>query len=74
MGKNKPAKETTFTMNEVETQRAKDFCNRHRHHTVHMTAGEAFEFTFMPSMIGDVVSVRCLSCGEREDVTDLDKF
>ncbi len=76
MGKEKSQKaETmTFTFNEVETAAAKTFCTEHLKHARHMSAGEAFRFIIMPTMLGDFISVQCLSCGECKDVTDPDKF
>ena len=76
MGKQskKEVETTTFTLNKVETARAQKFCEEHLKHARHMTAGEAFQFVFMPTMIGTVCSVRCLSCGAEENITDWDQF
>lgn len=75
MGNTERQKTTTFEMDAVETERANAFCNRHRAHAVMTSAGEAFMFGFIPTMLGgECVSVTCLACGETEDITDLDKF
>ena len=63
-----------FEMTEKETAAANAFCEEHLAHARHMSAGEAFQFIFMPTFLGDGVSVRCLTCGEVKDITDTEKF
>lgn len=64
----------TFRLNEVETKRAKTFCALHMMHVAHMPAGEAFCFKFIPTHIGIVAILQCMTCNEHIDLTDYENF
>lgn len=63
----------TFEFNEEETAAAKKFCTEHLKHVRHMSAGEAFQFIITPTMLGNMIAVYCLSCGQTQDVTYINK-
>lgn len=63
-----------FQMTEEEMHLADGFCAEHQKcHGQGRTAGEAFQFTFVPSMLGNLVRVTCMGCGQSKDITDYDK-
>jgi len=55
-----------FELNEVETKRANIFKNKHyRKHKADRRA-----ITFFPTGIGNCVTIQCLICCEKKDITD----
>ena len=65
---------TTFELNEVETLRLRKFCDEHRKHARHVTAGEMIRVIFTPTMLGTISEVQCFTCGKVEDLTDYDQW
>ena len=74
MGKNKNPETVSFELSAMETARLRKFCDEHRKHANHMSAGEMIRVSFMPTMLGNVSEVQCLSCGAVEDLTDYDEW
>lgn len=72
--KQQEAKTVTFEMTAAEAAAADAFCQEHNKHALKMSAGEAYQFIFTPTMLGDCVAVRCLTCGKIQDITDIEKF
>ena len=70
-----------FKLNDVESQRARDFINEHRktcHHSFRNNnlpaTGEHFYFKIVPGGLGIGVCVGCLYCKIEQDVTDIDSW
>ena len=60
-----------FKLNEEEEKLAKKFMDEHLHPDVKKgPIGGSLAFTFIPTYIGDAVSVKCLICGKKENITD----
>ncbi len=64
----------TFGVNEVENQRMAKFCEEHHKHAHAGSAGEYVRVFFMPTGLGNIVNIQCLTCGAVEDVTDYDAW
>lgn len=64
----------TFGVNEVENQRMAKFCEEHHKHAHVGSAGEYVRVFFMPTGLGNIVKIQCLTCGAVEDVTDYDAW
>lgn len=64
----------TFGVNEVENQRMAKFCEEHHKHAHAGSAGEYVRVFFMPTGLGNIVNIQCLTCGAVEDVTDYDSW
>ena len=64
----------TFGVNEVENQRMAKFCEEHHKHAHAGVAGEYVRVLFMPTGLGNIVGIQCLTCGAVEDVTDYDAW
>jgi hypothetical protein len=60
-----------FTLNELESARAREFQEEHRerHGRSKAAIGGRFTFEINVSSIGNFVVIRC-ACGERRDLTD----
>ena len=65
---------STFGVNEVENQRMARFCEKHHEHAHAGAAGEYVRVFFMPTGLGNIVQIQCLTCGAVEDVTDYDAW
>ena len=57
-------------LNAVETERMRQFVAEHKKHARHLVFGELIKVGFVPSTIGTLSEVQCISCGEVEDITD----
>lgn len=72
----------TFTLNEIESQRAHDFIAAHQHKEefkkegkIAVSAlGHAFTYSITPGGLGPLVSIRCNKCGASEEITDIDSW
>ena len=64
----------TFGVNEVENKRMAKFCEKHHKHAHAGAAGEYVRVFFMPTGLGNIVKIQCLTCGAVEDVTDYDSW
>ncbi len=64
----------TFGVNAVENQRMAKFCEEHHKHAHVGSAGEYVRIFFMPTGLGNIVNIQCLTCGAVEDVTDYDDW
>lgn len=74
MGKNSKPETVSFELNAVETARLRKFCEEHRRHAKHMSAGEMFRISFVPTLLGTDSDVQCLTCGAVESLTDFDEW
>ena len=71
-----------FELNEVETERAKAFIEKHNHieefkaeGKMGFTAlGHQFTYTITPGGFGPLVSIKCNYCGESKEITDVDNW
>lgn len=61
-----------FEMTEVESERVRTFTKRHM--SCPCRTQERFAVTFIPTMMGHLAFVRCMACGEKEEVTEIEKF
>ena len=60
-----------FELNEVETERAEAFQEKHRHPEVYKGAiGGHLNYIFTPTSIGDACSIHCTICDAEENITD----
>ena len=60
-----------FRMNEKEEQDYIEFCKKHHDCEFTSTIGGKITVTFVPTGLGSCISVKCNSCGETEDITDI---
>ena len=71
-----------FILNEVETERARDFIKRHNHRKDFeaqgklgfSSLGHQFTFSITPGGLGPLVIIKCNYCGEVEDITNSDNW
>lgn len=63
-----------FVLNPAEEQRYEEFCRKHNRCSLDTAIGGQFEITFTPTSIADAVSVRCITCNEKENITDYDSW
>ena len=60
-----------FKLNEVETERAEAFQEKHRHPEIYKGAiGGHINFIFTPTGVGDACTIKCTICGAEENITD----
>jgi uncharacterized protein CbrC (UPF0167 family) len=69
---NEKKKPFVFEMTDVESERARAFMKKH--YQCPSRAEERFAVTFLPTGMGDMVFIRCLACGEQEELTETEKF
>ena len=62
-----------FKLNEIESERAKSFLQKHYHSEIGSIGGH-INFIFVPTSIGDAVSVKCNICGKIKNITDYDSW
>ena len=71
-------KNIEFKLNEIETQRAIDFIEKHDHSEEFKkqgklgfsTVGMQFTYIITPGGLGNSVSIKCNHCNHQEDITD----
>lgn len=71
-----------FTLDEVETNRARKFKNEHNHNEdfkkegkLAFTAlGQQFTYEITPGGLGDCVVIKCNQCKDSEDITNIDNW
>ena len=62
---------TEFKLNKLESERARHFRTIHQHPGTNKGAiGGHIEYIFTPTSVGDACSIRCVICGEEENITD----
>lgn len=66
-------KNVTFELNQLESKRCKEFTQEHSTCSGG-SMGEKFEVSFIPTGMGDCITIKCLSCGIKKDITDTTKF
>ena len=72
---NKPQKPNfTFSLNDVESEKLRQFIEIHKQHARHTAFGELVKVSFVPSTMGTHAEVQCLTCGETIDLTDLSEW
>ena len=60
-----------FELNEIESERAKEFLEKHRHPEIYKGAiGGHINFIFTPTSINDACTIHCSICDEKENITD----
>lgn len=65
----------SFELNENEEKLLNKFCEKHRHpETKKGAIGGHISVTFAMTSLGEMPSVRCGVCGEKQDITDYDKL
>lgn len=64
----------TFALNDTEAQQYHDFCNKHRSCEFSSTIGGKISVIFTPTGLGNIVVVKCNSCGEENDITDVSNW
>ena len=60
---------TVFTIEGLQQEQLNQFVEEHRKCRC-CSAGEKFYFTFIPTMLGDVVTVGC-TCGKKIDLSNI---
>lgn len=71
-----------FDLNNVETERAVSFIEKHNHHEEFIKEGRlafstlGMQFTYMitPGGLGNSVQIKCNHCGAQEDITDISNW
>ena len=62
-----------FELSKKEELAAIEFEKNHRHQEIYKGAiGGHLEYTFIPTSLGNTISVRCSICGSEENITDYD--
>lgn len=61
-----------FKLNDNEIKKALEFEEKHKDCHKTTTIGGGFEYRFLPNAIGTAIFVKCLFCGEEENITDYD--
>ena len=65
----------TWTLSEVEYDRANGFVDKHRKCFVNRGLGSNnIEYKFCHVGIGNLVTIKCSECGEEEDITDSESW
>lgn len=65
----------SFVLDEEQEEMARSFVSLHRESCASarpLTLGEHFTYTFTPTGLGVIATVRCTLCGEELDLTDYD--
>ena len=71
------SKDITFKITGAELNKVNEFKKKHKESCVckqNLTLGEYWTYSFIPTGLGNVVSIKCNLCGEQEDVTDVDNW
>ena len=71
-----------FTLDEVETERARKFKEKHNHQAefkeqgklAFSTLGQQFTYEIIPGGLGNSIIIKCNHCGEFEDITNIDNW
>lgn len=71
-----------FTLDEVETERAIKFQEKHNHQDefckqgklAFSTIGQQFTYEIIPGGLGNSIIIKCNHCGESEDITNIDNW
>lgn len=71
-----------FTLDEVETERARKFEEKHNHQDefkeqgklAFTTLGQQFTYEIIPGGLGNSIIIKCNYCGECEDITNIDNW
>ena len=64
----------TFRLNDLETKKAHEFCQKHKECSKHAGAvGGNITYEITPTGIGDIIKIKCL-CGDSEDITDISSW
>lgn len=70
-----------FELDEVETARAREFYENHKNCCYDVlgkenfsSIGGGFSFTISPTGLGNCVSIRCNSCYETKEITNVDNW
>jgi hypothetical protein len=70
-------KELIFKITGTELDKINEFKKKHKESCAckqNLTLGEYWTYSFIPTGLGDAVSIKCNLCGEEEDVTDIDNW
>lgn len=70
-----------LTLTESEEKEYKQFYEKHKNccknilgKEVFSTTGGGFSFIITPTGLGNIIEVRCNSCGDSEDITDISNW
>ena len=71
----------TFILNDAQQKQYNDFQKKHRDcykdkrgKLLRSLIGNTFSIIFTPTGIGNIIGVKCNSCGEEIDLTDYDTW
>lgn len=64
----------SFTVSKEEYRRILNFRDEHHKHAHSGAAGEYLRVSFVPTGLGTIVEIQCLTCGAVEDVTDYEAW
>jgi hypothetical protein len=59
-----------FELSEIEEQSTKAFREAHRKCRLPSTIGGQFEYRFIPTGLGYLITIKCVCCNEISDITD----
>ena len=73
------SKSIVFKLDEVESERARKFIEKHNHKADFKkenkvgfsTLGQQFTYKITPSSLGPLVSIKCNHCGKEKDITNV---
>lgn len=74
VGSNPASGTMQFSLSDIEEQKAKAFRKKHKKCYVDTAIGGQFEYRFGPTSIGSVITIKCLFCKKKEDITDYDHW
>lgn len=71
-----------FTLDEVETERARKFIEKHDHidefieqgKLAFSTMGQQFTYEIIPGGLGNSIIIKCNQCGESEEITNTENW
>ena len=71
-----------FTLDEVETERAREFKKEHNHcaefieenKLAFTTLGQQFTYEITPGGFGNGITIRCNKCKQRKNITNIDNW
>ena len=63
-----------FELSDIEKESAKSFQEKHKECYIDTAIGGQFEYRFGPTSIGHVITIKCLFCKKKKDITDYDSW
>lgn len=71
---NNKQSEISFSLNKTETEEYKKFVEKHKSCKFSATIGGKISVLFTPTGLGDIIVVKCNSCGKEKEITDVSNW